>query len=366
MTGVYWSTWADVQLVEMGTFRCREDCRAHLPAIPRSDVSDWTSEGLSSRPISSFHHVRDRRNILGGKGGQIAHILPHSASCAEVWQPALATLFPDDPKQTGGVPLTKLVQGSKARNLERYCLRHVKWNKMCFWSEAELFDIRRAIGLIPCMDVQSMLDWHGEAYVAILVANEADSYYKVQTTAGQEDATEQQVAAAFKGLCRLLRHLASKSVSSKILSAATAVRVQSDSHSMCQAFHRWLDSLASERNVAVPEPTHGLKFPLVSFQKTDWEWATESNFTVVPHHAPHPLLLMLRACNFHVHSVSKEKHLVLPARLPPSSETSDSENFGGCLPRLRELRDWWAKHSTSAGAADIEDLHRLLAQRRSL
>ncbi|CAE7319797.1 unnamed protein product [Symbiodinium sp. CCMP2592] len=365
VTGEYWSTWKDVQVGSMIAFRIPERWRGEFPAIPRADAvqffSKWTGEGSSARPSSSRHRVQDRCNVLGGKGGQIAHILPHSLSCAEVWQPALTTLFPDDPKRNSGVPFTKLVQGSTVRNLERYCLRHVKWNKMCCLNEAELFDNQRAIGLIPCMDMESMLGWRGQAYDAILVANEADSYHKVQIAAEQKRATEQQVADALKGLCRLLRHLASKSVSDQVSRAATCVDAKSDSIAMCLAFHRSVTSHAAKGEVVVPKCTGGLKFPLVRFQQTVWEWATECNFTVVPHHAPHPLFLMLRACNFHVHHLSGRKHLVLPACPPPSSGTSDSEDVGA-IPRLRELRHWWAKHSTSAGAADIEDLRRLFAK----
>ena len=141
--------------------------------------------------------------------------------------------------------------------------------------------------------------------------------------------------------------------------AATSFRAKSDSIAMRLAFHR--SGGTAKGKVVVLASTGGLKFHLVRFQQSDWDRTADCDFTAVPHHAPHPLLqMLLRACNFHVYHVSRSKQLVLPACPPASRATSDSEDVGA-IPRLRELRRWWAKHSTSAGEAEIEDLRSLFA-----
>merc|ERR1711956_197027 len=89
---------------------------------------------------------------------------------------------------------------------------------------------------------------------------------------------------------------------------------------MCREFHSWYGT-----TTRAPEFRDDLRFPLVKFGRTAFEWAMRGDFRTVPHCAPHPVLLMIRACNFHIFQTSGKRHLVLPACVPPSNGSWDSE-----------------------------------------
>ena len=171
LTGTYWSTYADVPRKEFHSFQWRMGV-ASLPAIPRSAASELYSgefEDAASRTPSTTIPLNKRKDVLGGNAGQIAHILPHSQTCARVWTAVLRTLFQDRPS---GVALQRLVHGIK--RFPEYRLRNVHWNKLCVWSEGTLFDSERAVCFMPCMSLKQMLAWQGEEYHAIVVGASAD------------------------------------------------------------------------------------------------------------------------------------------------------------------------------------------------
>ena len=93
LTGTYWSTYADVPRKEFHSFQWRMGV-ASLPAIPRSVASELYSEEFedaASRTPSTIIPFAMRKDVLGGNAGQIAHILPHSLTCARVWTAVLRT-----------------------------------------------------------------------------------------------------------------------------------------------------------------------------------------------------------------------------------------------------------------------------------
>ena len=323
LTGTYWSTYADVPRKEFHSFQWRMGV-ASLPAIPQSAASKLYSgefEDAASRTPSTTIPLNKRKDVLGGNAGQIAHILPHRQTCARVWTAVLRTLFQDRPS---GVALQRLVHGIK--KFPEYCLRNVHWNKLCLWSEGTLFDSERAVCFMPCMSLKQMLAWQGEEYHAIVVGASADFYRKQGVGSQHQPATDGDIQTAFEGLNRLLRHLASRAVSQAVLKEVPQPQIsawqkntgqQPDSYSLCHAFH---DSLrqAHVRKVVATAMKTGMKFARVHFQQTSFNWSTTGQFDSVPHPAPHPLLLAIRACNAFVYHTSGNKHLPLPACMPAS------------------------------------------------
>ena len=160
-----------------------------------------------------------------------------------------------------------------------------------------------------------------------LLWEQVQIFYRKQGVGNEhEPATDGDIQTAFEGLNRLLRHLASRAVSQAVLKEVPQPQIsawqkntgqQPDSYSLCHAFH---DSLrqADVRKVVAAAMKTGMKFARVRFQQASFNWSTKGQFDRVPHPAPHPLLLAIRACNAFVYHTSGNKHLPLPACMPAS------------------------------------------------
>jgi hypothetical protein len=135
--------------------------------VVRGSTSDYSSQA-SAESKRTIWPV----NVLGLKGGEIAHLIPSSADRADSWWFVTQWLFGWD-SNTPWSHRERAIHGchsfSNARQISHTGLKHMACNKIKLQGQGEYFDQNPCILIVPIMTSNEASDWNGGGYDAILI-----------------------------------------------------------------------------------------------------------------------------------------------------------------------------------------------------